>query len=197
MMEYNIILAGVGGQGVLLLAEILGNAAVKDGLNVRVSEVHGMAQRGGSVVSDVRIGEKVLAPMVLEGTADAIVGLEPIEALRSIKFANDKTLVLMNTAITKPGATSQNMQYPPLQTITEKIALFTKNIVTIDATAIAKKLGNVAIQNIVMLGALAAVGKLPVKLETIKSSIRESVPEKYVEINMKAFDVGYNRVSTG
>jgi len=195
--DYNIILAGVGGQGVLLLAEILGNAALQDELNVRVSELHGMAQRGGAVISDIRIGERVLAPTVLEGTADAIVGLEPMEALRNIKYASEKTLVLINTTITKPGATSQSIAYPALETIIEKIGLFTKNITMIDATTIARTLGNVAIQNIVMLGAFVAIGKLPVKLETIKNSIRESVPERYVEINLKAFEAGYNKVSIG
>jgi len=197
MIEYNVILAGVGGQGVLLLAEILGNAAVEDGFNVRVSEIHGMAQRGGAVVSDVRIGEKALAPTVLEGTADAIVGLEPMEALRSIKYASDKALILVNTAVTKPGAFSQGLVYPSLEAILEKIRVFTKNIITVDATEIAKGLGNVAVQNVVMLGALVAAGKLPLKLETVKKSVCASVSERFVDINLKAFDAGYNRALSG
>jgi indolepyruvate ferredoxin oxidoreductase beta subunit len=97
MDSCNVVLAGVGGQGILLAAEILGTAAVKEGYNVRVSELHGMAQRGGAVVSHVRIGEKALAPTVLEGTADIIVGFEPMEALRNIKFASQKTTILLNT----------------------------------------------------------------------------------------------------
>ncbi|MGQ9566146.1 MAG: indolepyruvate oxidoreductase subunit beta [Candidatus Bathyarchaeales archaeon] len=194
MTEYNVVLAGVGGQGVLLFAEILGVAAVKDGFNVRVSEIHGMAQRGGAVVSDVRIGEKMLAPTVLEGTANAVVGLEPMEALRNIKSANGKTLVLLNTAAVKPCVTSQNMSYPELHTIIEKIHLFTKNVVTIDATMVAESLGNVAVQNIVMLGAFVKVGGLPVKLETIKDSICEVVPERFVNLNLKAFEAGYKKV---
>lgn len=197
MTENNIVLAGVGGQGVLLLAEILGNAAVEDGFNVRVSEIHGMAQRGGAVVSDVRIGEKALAPTVLEGTADAIVGLEPMEALRNIKYASYKTLILINTAIVKPGAASLNMVYPSLETILEKIRAFTKNIITVDATGMAKTLGNVAVQNIVMLGALAAAGKLPLKLETLRSNIRASVSERYMEIDLSAFEAGFDKVSSG
>jgi indolepyruvate ferredoxin oxidoreductase beta subunit len=195
--ECNIILAGVGGQGVLLLAEILGNAAVEDGFNVRVSEIHGMAQRGGAVVSDVRIGEKALAPTVLEGTADTIVGLEPMEALRNVKYASGEALVLINTAVTKPGAFSQSMVYPSLDVILEKIRIFTKNIITVDATDIAKALGNVAVQNVVMLGALMAAGKLPLRLETIRKSIRASISERYVEINLKAFESGYSKVSGG
>jgi indolepyruvate ferredoxin oxidoreductase beta subunit len=195
MMECNLVLAGVGGQGVLLLAEILGNAAVEDGFNVRVSEIHGMAQRGGAVVSDVRIGEKILAPTILEGTADAIVGLEPMEALRSIKYASHRTVILINTAITKPGITSRSMAYPSLEAIMEKIRVFTKNIITVEATDIAKALGNAAVQNIVMIGALAATGKPPLKLKTIRKSICASINEKYVEINLKAFEVGLHHDS--
>ena len=197
MTEYNIVLAGVGGQGVLLLAEILGNAAVEDGFNVRVSEIHGMAQRGGAVVSDVRIGNKALGPTVLEGTADAIVGLEPMEALRNIKYASHEALILINTAVTKPGAASLNLAYPSLETMLEKIRMFARSIITIDATDMAKTLGNVAVQNIVMLGALAAAGKLPLKLETLKSNIRASINERYVEINLRAFETGFDKVSSG
>jgi len=194
MNECNIVLAGVGGQGVLLLAEILGSAAVKEGLNVRVSEIHGMAQRGGAVVSNVRIGEKTLAPTVLEGTADAIIGLEPMEALRSIKYASDRTLVLINTVATKPGAPSRSIAYPSLEAILEKIRVFTKNIITIDATSTAKALGNVGVQNIIMIGAFAATGKLPLKVETIRNSIRASINERHVEINLKAFEAGYHKI---
>ena len=196
MTGCNIILAGVGGQGVILFAEILGEAAVREGYNVRVSEIHGMAQRGGAVVSDVRIGEKTMAPTVLDGTADVIVGLESMEALRNIKYANGKTVVLINTATIKPTVVLQNASYPALESMLEKMRLFTRNIITIDATSIAKSLGNVNVLNIVMLGALAATGKFPVKREIIKNSIRASVSERFVEINLKAFEAGYDEVST-
>jgi indolepyruvate ferredoxin oxidoreductase beta subunit len=197
MKSCDIVLAGVGGQGVLLFAEILGEAAVQEGLNVRVSEVHGMAQRGGAVVSDVRIGEKSLAPTILEGTADVIVGMEPLEALRNIKYASPKTLVLLNTMMIKPSGIPQDAVYPSLEAILEKIKIFTNSIITVDAAGVAKSLGNVNVQNVVMLGALAAAGKLPVTLETIRSSIRAAVSARFVEINLKAFEAGYNKVSGG
>jgi indolepyruvate ferredoxin oxidoreductase beta subunit len=196
MNQCDIVLAGTGGQGVLLFAKILGEAAVKEGYNVRVSEIHGMAQRGGAVVSHVRIGEKAMSPTVLEGTANVIVGLEPIETLRNIGFANGNTLVLTNTAIIKPSGISQNASYPQLESILEKIRLFTKNILTIDAQGIAKKLGNTYVLNITMLGALFATGKLPIKRETIQESIEDSVNQKFVEINLKAFEAGYKQVSS-
>jgi len=190
MDSCNIVLAGVGGLGILLAAEIIGTAAVKEGYNVRVSELHGMAQRGGAVVSHVRIGEKALAPTVLEGTADAIVSLEPMEALRNIKFATPKTIVLVNTKPFKISGT----KYPEVNVLLEQLRNFTKNTILIDAAALAEKAGTGITQNVVMMGALAAVKRLPMKVETLKEALRELVPTKYLNINMKAFELGYDYV---
>ena len=189
-MRSNIVLAGVGGQGILLAAEIVGAAAVKEGYNARVSELHGMAQRGGAVVSHVRVGENALAPTVLEGTADVIVGFEPMEALRNIKFASKRTTVLVNA---KPFRIS-GMQYPDIKEILEQIRGFTKNIILIDAKALAEKVGMSITQNIVMIGALAATERLPVKVDALKAALRELVPAKYLDTNIKAFELGYNAV---
>lgn len=195
MKEFNIVLAGVGGQGILLAAEILGTAALKEGLNVRVSEIHGMAQRGGAVISNVRIGEKVLAPTVLEGTADMLLGFEPLETLRNLKFASEKTLVLMNNeAIAPPELTTRMMNYPSLDEITEKINLFTKNVVVMEAAKLAEKAGSILTRNIVLIGGLAATGEMPVQIESLKEAMRELVPGKYTEMNMKAFELGYKYV---
>jgi len=190
MDSCNIVLAGVGGLGILLAAEIIGTAAVKEGYNVRVSELHGMAQRGGAVVSHVRIDEKALAPTVLEGTADAIVSLEPMEALRNIKFATPKTIVLVNTKPFKISGT----KYPEVNVLLEQLRNFTKNTILIDAAALAEKAGTGITQNVVMMGALAAVKRLPMKVETLKEALRELVPTKYLNINMKAFELGYDYV---
>lgn len=197
MSVCNIVLAGVGGQGVLLFAEILGEAAVKEGFNVRVSEIHGMAQRGGAVVSEVRVGEAAVSPMVLEGTANAIVGLEPMEALRSIKYANEKTLVLVNSEIVYPGGISVDTVYPSLERILDGVRLFTKNIITVDASAEAKSLGNANVMNAVMLGALSASGVFPVKLKAMRESMMASVSARFVDVNLRAFDAGVKAVSGG
>jgi indolepyruvate ferredoxin oxidoreductase beta subunit len=189
-MSSNIVLAGVGGQGILLAAEIVGAAAVKEGYNARVSELHGMAQRGGAVVSHVRVGENALAPTVLEGTADVIVGFEPMEALRNIKFASKRTTVLVNA---KPFRIS-GTEYPDMEKILEQIRGFTKNIILIDAKALAEKVGMSITQNIVMIGALAATERLPVKVDALKTALRELVPAKYLDTNIKAFELGYNAV---
>ena len=190
MDTYNIVLAGVGGQGTLLAAEIIGSAAVKEGFNVRVSEIHGMAQRGGAVVSHIRIGDKALAPTVLEGTADVILSFEPMEALRNIKFASQKTIVIVNTKPFKITGT----EYPEVEEILKQIRSFVEKVVLVDAAALAKKAGATITQNIVMIGALAVTEKMPIKIDSLKEALRELVPARYVEINMKAFEIGYDIV---
>ena len=195
MKEFNIVVAGVGGQGILLAAEILGTAALKEELNVRVSEIHGMAQRGGSVISNIRIGEKVLAPTILEGSADVLLGFEPLETVRNLKFTSKNTLILMNDEPVSPsGLTTKMMSYPSLDGITEKINGFTRNVVVVEAAELAKEAGSVLTRNAVLIGGLAATGKMPVKIESLKEAIRELVPAKYLEMNMKAFELGYKDV---
>jgi indolepyruvate ferredoxin oxidoreductase beta subunit len=192
MDRCNVVLAGVGGQGILLAAEILGTAAVKEGYNVRVSELHGMAQRGGAVVSHVRIGEKALAPTVLDGTADVIVGFEPMEALRNVKFASQKTTILVNTRPFKISGT----EYPDVKEILRQICRFTDDVVSIDAAALAEKAGTGLTLNIVMIGALVATEKLPLKIEALREALRELVPAKYLDMNMRASESGYEAVKT-
>ncbi|MEM3577289.1 MAG: indolepyruvate ferredoxin oxidoreductase subunit beta [Candidatus Bathyarchaeia archaeon] len=192
--EFNIVLAGVGGQGILLAAEILGTAAVKDGLNVRVSEIHGMAQRGGAVVSNVRMGAKVLAPTVLDGNANVLLGFEPMETLRNMKFASEKTIVIMNSEKIMPTElTAKKARYPSLEEIIQRINTFTKNVFVIEASRLAKEAGNIMAQNTVLLGALAAVGKIPVKTETLIEALRELVPQRQLKVNIEAFNLGYEK----
>lgn len=191
MKEFNIVLTGVGGQGTLLAAEALGIAAVKDGLNVRVSEIHGMAQRGGTVVSTVRIGENVLASTVLEGQADILLGFEPLETLRNLKYASEKTLVLMSTERIAPTElAAKNLQYPDVEEIVRKIRSFTQKVMLVDAPKLAKKAGSSLAQNVVLLGALAGTRLLPVKTESLVSAVEELVPQKHLDTNIKAFELG-------
>jgi indolepyruvate ferredoxin oxidoreductase beta subunit len=198
MKEFNIVLAGVGGQGTLLAAEALGMAAVKDALNVRVGEIHGMAQRGGAVASTVRIGENVLAPTVLDGQADVLLGFEPFETVRNLKYASEKTRVIMNTEKIPPTElAAKNVKYPGLDQIVQKVHLFTEKVVLIDAAQLAKKAGSSLTQNVVLLGALAGTGVLPVKKQSLIEAVRELVPTKHVEINLKAFELGYESVKEG
>jgi len=194
MKEYNIVLAGVGGQGTLLAAEILGAAAVKDNLNVRVSEIHGMAQRGGAVISEVRIGDKVRAPTVIDGQADVLLGFEPLKTLRNLKYASEKTLVIMSDERIPPTElAAKKKAYPDIREITDKIRKFTQNITIIEATRLAKKAGSSLTQNTVMIGALAAKSNFPIKRESTLEALKELVPERHIDVNVKAFELGYNQ----
>ena len=191
MKEFNIVLAGVGGQGTLLAAEVIGSAAVRDDLNVRVSEIHGMAQRGGAVVSNVRIGENVHAATVLEGQADVLLGFEPLETVRNLKSASEKTLVIMNTQQIAPTElAAKNTDYPSVEEVLAKIHLFTADVIPIEAAELAKKAGSRLTQNSVLLGALAAVKDFPVSAESMVEVLRELVPKKYAEMNVRAFELG-------
>jgi indolepyruvate ferredoxin oxidoreductase beta subunit len=193
--EFNIVLAGVGGQGTLLAAEILGTAAVKDELNVRVSEIHGMSQRGGAVVSTVRIGDAVRAPTVIDGQADVLLGFEPLETLRNLKYASRKTLVIMNSEEIPPaGLAAKNLKYPCLEEVKQKISRFTEKIIVVDAAQLAEEAGSSLAQNSVLVGALAAVASFPVKLESVVEALKQLVPAKHVEANVKAFQLGYGAV---
>jgi indolepyruvate ferredoxin oxidoreductase beta subunit len=194
--DFNIVLAGVGGQGTLLAAEALGIAAVKDDLNVRVSEIHGMAQRGGAVVTTVRIGPSVLAPTVIEGQADVLVGFEPIETLRSLKYVSERTLVVMSLERIPPVELAvRNAMYPSIEGIVEKVRLFTDSVVLVDAARLARDAGSSLTRNVVLLGAVAGTGKLPVKRESLLEAVRELVPAKHLDVNLRAFDLGWESVS--
>ena len=198
MKEFNIVLAGVGGQGTLLAAEAIGVAAVKDDLNVRVSEIHGMAQRGGAVVSTVRIGETALASTVLEGQADVILGFEPFETLRNLKYASEKTLIIMNTERLPPTElAAKNLKYPDIEELVKKVHLFTSHVLLVEAPRLAKEAGTSLAQNVVMLGALAGTEVLPVKTESLKEAIKELVPERHLEVNLRAFKLGQASVREG
>jgi indolepyruvate ferredoxin oxidoreductase beta subunit len=192
MGECNILLAGVGGQGVLLLSEILGKAALESGYDVRVAEIHGMAQRGGSVTCTVRIGERVYSPTFPEGEADIIIALEPAEAIRNIVFANSETLIIMNTAtVSPPGIYLSNQKYPDLKGIIEILGEVSENILAIDALKLAQRAGNPATQNIVMLGLLSATGRFPVDTNILRKALTESVRAEFLETNIKAFNLGF------
>ena len=195
MKEFNIVLAGVGGQGTILAAEILGVAAVKDGLNTRVSEIHGMAQRGGAVTSSVRIGENVASPTVLEGQADVLIGFEPLETLRNLKFVSERTFVIMSDERIPPTElAAKNIAYPSIEGILEKIRKFTDSVIVVETERLANEAGSILTRNIVLLGVLAASGKLPVKDESLIEALMELVPAKRVETNVKAFKLGYEYV---
>jgi indolepyruvate ferredoxin oxidoreductase beta subunit len=189
--ELNIIVAGVGGQGVVLMSEILGNAAVHDGFKVRGSEVLGMAQRGGSVFSNIRLGTEVEAPLTSDGKCDILVALEPSEALRNIQYLNKNSVVIFNTRKVIPATVSMGKStYPEIEQIQEHLQVVAGRVIAIDAQELADKAGNRQSANVVMLGTLFGCGKMPISEGTVKTLVRERFPAKAAEVNLKAFELG-------
>lgn len=190
--EFNILITGVGGQGVILMSELLGKAAVTDNLRVRGSEILGMAVRGGSVTSAIRLGEDVHGPLIPTGKCHVLIGMEPSEALRNIAYLSKSSLVIVNTAVTIPFTVSiGESKYPSLEEILEKLNKASGRVIQLDAAQIAQAAGSLLTTNIVMLGALFGTDQLPIKIATIKESIRERFPAKVAPVNLKAFDLGY------
>ena len=194
--ELSIIICGVGGQGVVLMSELLGHAVVRDKLSIRGSEVLGMAQRGGSVVSNIRIGSELHAPLVPEGRCDIMIALEPSEALRNIKYLSESSLVILNTRRIVPFTVFiEKSTYPELEIAIKKLNEATSNVIAIDASQIAEDAGSLLSTNVAMLGTLFGTGRIPVDVQTMKAVIRKKLPARTVAANIKAFDLGYSTVN--
>ena len=191
----NIVLTGVGGQGVITASNILGKATVNADMNVYASEVHGMAQRGGSVICCVRIGD-VFGPLIASGTADAIISTEPIEALRYIQYSSKKTKVITDINPIIPFTVAVGgEEYPSLDEVFKEIKSRAK-LYKIDALKIARDSGAIITKNIVILGALAAAEILPFKYNILLDTILDNVPEKYRKINERAFRGGMDSIKS-
>ncbi|MDR2866887.1 MAG: indolepyruvate ferredoxin oxidoreductase subunit beta [Methanomassiliicoccaceae archaeon] len=192
-MKYVIQIVGVGGQGVLLASMVLGNAAMNAGHNVAMSEVHGMAQRGGSVLSTLRIGDDIISPLASEGEADMILGFEPAETCRNLTLGNKDSVIVMNMDPIYPSTVTAGLaQYPEVNDILSAMSKVTDRIMTIEATSIAEKAGKAVAANAVMIGAAAAAKGFPLSKDAVKRSLLGSVPEKFRDLNEKAFDMGYD-----
>ncbi len=195
MKRVDIEIVGVGGQGILTSSQVLGAAALDKDLDVYMSEVHGMAQRGGVVVTTVKIGEEVYSPLIGEGDADVILGFEPVETYRAIEQASKKTWIVTNTQPIVPFTVSVgNQEYPSIDDeILPSLEEATERLVTLNAEDLAKEAGAAITQNIVMLGALSATEVLPLTKDEMMKAVENQVPEKFVEINLKAFRNGFDK----
>lgn len=184
----NIMIVGVGGQGTLLASRILGKVAIKEGYDVKVSEVHGMSQRGGSVVTYIKYGEKVYSPIIDRGEADLILAFEMLEAYRALPYVKKDGKILANNQRMNPmPVITGAMAYP--ENIEEKIKEKT-HLKVIDALPLAKEAGTIKAVNVVLIGFLAK--SMEVKKEVWIEAIKETVPEKFLEMNLKAFEAGYS-----
>lgn len=184
----NITIVGVGGQGTLLASRILGNLIIGEGYDVKVSEVHGMSQRGGSVVTYVKYGEKVYSPIIDKGEADIILAFEKLEAYRYLPYLKkDGTIIVNNQEIDPMPVITGALKYP--ENIIEEISESVK-LIEVDAITKARELGNVKVVNVILIGLLAKSTDIP--YEKWISTIKTTVPAKFLDVNIKAFDTGYN-----
>ena len=187
-MKTGIVFAGVGGQGVLTASSIIGIAALKSGINVVMSEVHGMAQRGGIVVTEMNIGD-AQSPLVGDGEADIIVGFEPVEAYRILHKAHKGSDVIVNTEPIVPITVSLGSEkYPNVDNLIASMEGV--NVYPLEATEIARKIGNVITMNIVIVGALSSLPSFPIEEKYVRMAIEERFPPKYRDINLRAFEEG-------
>jgi indolepyruvate ferredoxin oxidoreductase, beta subunit len=191
-MKYSIQLVGVGGQGVLMASTVLGSAAVAEGYEAAMSEVHGMAQRGGSVLCSVRMGQDILSPLIPAGGADLLLGFEPVETYRALGTVNKDSFIVTNTTPIVPISVSIGKeQYPSVEQLLSQIRTVNSHLVSVDATALAIKAGKAITVNSVLIGAIAAVKDFPLSRERMLSSLLEVVPAKAGEVNVRAFELGY------
>ena len=189
----NVIITGVGGQGNVLASRVLAGMLVNAGYCVTIGETFGMSQRGGSVMSHLRISQKsIMSPQIPQGRADIIISLEPVEALRVlIKYGNPNVVVLANSRVVYPiGVITGELNYPSLEEIQNILQKVSAQSWLIDATAEAVKLGNPVLSNIIIIGALSAANLLPIDRRAFKKEIARSMTADKCTINLTAFDAG-------
>ncbi|MEJ2155891.1 MAG: indolepyruvate oxidoreductase subunit beta [Desulfobacteraceae bacterium] len=192
MDTIRLIIVAVGGQGNLLASKVLGEAALSAGVPMRMSEIHGMAQRGGVVESAIVFGE-ARSMLISDGEADVLLGFEPSETLRALAKCNSDSVVITNTAPIPPFTVAIGKGvYPDMEQIRYLIANKTRRMVAFDGLALAKSAGNAMALNMVLIGALIQTGGVPLTADQVKQAIATRTKPAFVETNLKAFDLGYS-----
>ena len=183
---FNVSLVGVGGQGILLTSDILALAAMHAGLDVKKSEIHGMSQRGGSVISQVRFGTRVFSPIVPDGASDILVSFERTEALRFVHLARPGAKILVNDMERIPVTVSSGLQ-PPARDLPQRLAAY-PGLMLVDANPLAIQAGNLRAANVVVMGALSKL--VPFDEEHWQAAMRERIPANLLDVNLRAFGLG-------
>jgi len=192
MSTTRIIIVAVGGQGNLLASNILGEAALLSNIQVGMSEIHGMAQRGGVVESAIVFGD-AKSPVISDGEADVLVGFEPSETLRALKKCNKDTVVVTNLDPLPPfTVTIGKGVYPGLDQLKNLIRAKTAKLIAVDAGKLARQAGNPLAVNMVLLGALIQTGKLPIQAEAVRDAILKKTKKAFADSNIRAFDLGFS-----
>ena len=184
---FNILVSGIGGQGVVLASYVLSQTALAEGYDVKQSEVHGMAQRGGCVTGHLRFGDRVYSSLITPGLVDVLLSFESVEAARYIGWLRPGGLLVYNAVHLNSSTVSAGLATYP-KDIDERIAAAWPNVCALDASALAAEAGTVKAANVVMLGAVAAA--LPFSADALEAVIRRSVPPKTIDVNLQAFKLG-------
>ncbi|MBN2557818.1 MAG: indolepyruvate oxidoreductase subunit beta [Clostridia bacterium] len=188
MKAESIMIVGVGGQGTLLASRIIGNALIAMGYDVKMSEVHGMAQRGGSVVTYVKYGEKVNSPIIEKAGADLMLAFEELESARWLPYLKENGTLIMNRQKINPmPVITGSAVYP--EGIEDKIRSAVKNVIALDALALAREAGTAKAVNVVLIGVMAATMKIG--KEVWIEALGKTIPERFLDMNKKAFEMGY------
>ncbi|RAP45142.1 MAG: indolepyruvate ferredoxin oxidoreductase subunit beta [Methanosphaera sp. rholeuAM6] len=191
-MVYNIYICGIGGQGIIKTSIVIGETAIHKDMNVVMSEIHGMSQRGGVVSTELKIGEDK-SPIIQDGGADLILSFEPVEALRALHKSNTDSIIVTNISPVLPSTINQqDVDYPEIDDIISELESKVSKVYAIDANKIAENAGHPLSMNMAMLGAATAISTFPLEKEDVIKIMKENLPPKSIEINLKAFDEGYN-----
>ena len=193
-VNYSIYISGVGGQGIIKTSVIIGEAAMLEGYDVVMSEIHGMSQRGGSVSTELKIGN-FKSSIVEEFKADLILAFEPIEVLRGLNKANKDTTLIFNTFPIVPSTLTQTGEtYPEIDDIINNLKDNFESVYPLDATVLAKDAGSILSLNMVLLGACVANDSFPLSKETVETAMKHNLAPKFHEMNLKAIENGYNAI---
>ena len=190
---FNVIIGGVGGQGNVLASQILGEMLVSQGYVITIGETYGASQRGGAVMSHLRIStQDQFSPLIPEGRCDLLIALEPVEGLRILDhYGNPRVMALLNTRPIQPmDVISGNTTYPEVSKVIAKIKELSRRVWTLNATELALEMGDPIFSNIIMLGALCAIEVLPIHRQGFELAIKDLLPSQTLNENMKAFDKG-------
>lgn len=191
-MVYNIYICGIGGQGIIKTSIVIGETAIHKDMNVVMSEIHGMSQRGGVVSTELKIGEDQ-SPIIQEGGADLILSFEPVEALRALHKSNKNSIIVTNISPVLPSTINQqDVDYLEVEEIIKELETKVSKVYAIDANSIALDAGHPLSMNMAMLGAATAISTFPLEKDDVINIMKDNLPPKSIEINLKAFEEGYN-----
>lgn len=189
-MSKSVILCGVGGQGTVLASKLISYAAMAKGEEVKSAETIGMAQRGGSVTSHIRIGEEAFSPLIPKGKADVMIAFEPAEAVRNLDYLKPDGVVVVSQKAVKPVTASLSAKVYEGQKMLDYLGKHVSRLVIVDGQQVMEELGSAKVLNVVLLGAAIACNEIDITVDEIKAAIREKVPERFYELNLRALEAG-------